>query len=235
VNETGILKAQFCFMKQTNFTLAKAALILVMMAATLKASAQDWKSDERINLMFGLSQPILASGFNIEGNFIYDRFIFDYSHGVSLDFKDSSVPEYLRQQGVAVHMPYTTGFGLGYRITEWLNIRVEPKWHRFEFYYEDEPQNKGDQITAYDTFSLGAGLYGAYRPFKKQHNFLKGFLLAPSVRFWPTVHSSLQGEYTYLNKNTQSDAEIKTLDPGILFTPLVINLSVGYTFGLKKN
>src|ERR1700722_2578503 len=101
-------------MKHTNLHLVKAAIIVLVIATTgFKASAQDWKSDERINVMFGLSQPILASGFNIEGNFIYGRFIFDYSHGVSLDFKDGSTTSSLRQQGVAVHMPYTTGFGLG--------------------------------------------------------------------------------------------------------------------------
>jgi hypothetical protein len=183
-------------MIQKNLHLAKAAIVLLMIVTGFKASAQDWKSDERINVMFGLTQPVLASGFNIEGNFIYDRFIFDYSHGVSLDFKDGSTTSSLRQQGVAVHMPYTTGFGLGYRITEWLNIRVEPKWHRFEFYYEDQPQTKSNQITAYNTFSLGAG---------------------------------------YFNKNTNSNQEITKLDPGILFTPLVINLSVGYTFGIKKH
>ena len=223
-------------MKQKNLHLAKAAIILLMTAATFKASAQDWKSDERINLMFGLSQPILASGFNIEGNYIYDRFIFDYSHGVSLDFKDGSTTSGLRRQGVAVHMPYTTGFGLGYRLTEWLNIRVEPKWHRFEFYYEDEPQTKSDQITAYNTFSLGAGLYGFYRPFKNKTNFLRGFTLSPSIRYWPTVTSSEPGDsFTYFNKNTSSNQQITKLDPGILFTPLVINLSVGYSFQIKRH
>jgi hypothetical protein len=61
-------------------------------------------------------------------------------------------------------------------------------------------------------------------------------LLAPSVRFWPTVTSSEPGDsFTYFNKNTNSNQEITKLDPGILFTPLVINLSVGYTFGIKKH
>ena len=223
-------------MKRKNLHLLKTAIIALIAFTGLKASAQDWKSDERINLMFGLSQPVLAHGFNIEGNFIDGRFIFDYSHGVSLDFQDGSTTSALRQQGVAVHMPYTTGFGLGYRITEWLNIRVEPKWHRFEFYYEDQAETKSDQITAYNTFSLGAGLYGAYRPFKHRVNFLSGFLLAPSIRFWPTVTSSEPGDsFTYFNRNTNSNQEITKLDPGILFTPLVINLSVGYTFGIKRH
>jgi hypothetical protein len=223
-------------MKRKNLQLLKAAIILLMTTATFKASAQDWKSNERINVLFGLSQPVLASGFNIEGNYINGRFIFDYSHGVSLDFKDGSTTSALRQQGVAVHIPYTTGFGLGYRLTEWLNIRVEPKWHRFEFYYEDQAQTKSNMITAYNTFSLGTGLYGSYRPFKNKLGFLKGFMVSPSIRYWPTVTSSEPGDsFTYLNKNTGSNENIGKLDPGILFTPLVINLSVGYTFQIKKN
>ncbi len=218
-----------------NLHLAAAVIILMMISTSFKAGAQDWKSDERINVLFGLSQPLLAHGFNIEGNYINSRFIFDYSHGASLDFKDNSVTSDLKEQGVAVHMPYSTGFGLGYRIAEWLNIRVEPKWHRFEFYYEDEAQTPANRITAYDTFSLGLGLYGSYRPFKNSSNFLRGFMLSPSVRYWPTVHSSLQSNYTYFNKNTMSNQEIKTLDPGILFTPWVVNISVGYSFQLKRS
>ena len=47
----------------------------------------------------------------------------------------------MREHGLAVHLPYTTGFGIGYRLKEWVNVRIEPKWHRFEFYYDDETQN----------------------------------------------------------------------------------------------
>ncbi|HEY2581789.1 MAG TPA: hypothetical protein VGI43_08285 [Mucilaginibacter sp.] len=211
----------------------KVALLFLAIVAATKVSAQDWKSDERINVLFGLSQ-IIASGFNIEGNYINNRFIFDYSHGVSLDFKDNRVTSDLRRQEVAVHMPWTTGFGVGYRFTEWLNIRVEPKWHRFEFYYEDESQNVGNQITAYETFSLGVGLYGSYRPFKNKRGFLNGLMISPSIRFWPTVYSSLKDDkFIYFNKNTLKDEAITTLDPGIGFTPLVVNVSIGYSFRIR--
>jgi hypothetical protein len=214
--------------------LVKAAIIILAITISFKATAQDWKNETRINVLFGLTQPLLAHGFNIEGNFIHDRFIFDYSHGVSLDFKDNTVTPDLERQGVAIHMPWTTGFGVGYRFTEWLNLRVEPKWHRFEFYYENEPQNPENQITAYNTFTLGLGLYGSYRPFKNKHNFLSGFMLAPSIRYWPTVHSTLEGgSYTYFNKNTSSYETIRTLAPGFGFTPFLANLSVGYSFKLK--
>jgi hypothetical protein len=209
-------------------------LIVTLFFMAVCLQAQDWKSDRRVNVMFGLSQ-ILVSGFNIEGNYIHDRLIFDYSHGVSLDFSGNSVNADLKKQGVAVHMPYTTGFGVGYRFAEWVNVRIEPKWHRFEFYYNGEAQNKNNEITSYNTFSLGVGLYGSIRPFRNKNSFLKGLMISPSIRYWPTLSSTLQGDsYSYYNKNTMANEEIKTLDPGIGFTPWVFNISLGYSFNLKK-
>jgi hypothetical protein len=159
--------------------------------------------------------------------------MFDYSHGVSLDFHDATVTSDLRRQGLAVHMPWTTGFGLGYRITEWVNVRVEPKWHRFEFYYKGGAQVPADLITGYNTFSLGVGVYGCWRPFRHRPNLLSGMMISPSVRFWPTVHSTMPGnKFIYFNRNAGRDEEIKTLDPGIGFTPFVYNISIGYSFKL---
>ena len=218
---------------RTHFVKAFFMLFTIVFASNVKA--QDWKSAKRINVLFGLSQPVLASGFNIEGNFIFRRFIFDYSHGIDLQFKDNTVTADLRRQKVAVRMPWTTGFGIGYRLKEWINIRIEPKFHRFEFYYENDPQTRGNQITSFNTFSLGVGAYGSYLPFKRKDNFLKGIMISPSIRFWPTVHSTLKGgKYFYLNRYTGMNEEVKTLDPGFGFTPLVVNISVGYSFQMKN-
>lgn len=222
-------------MKQLKLQSLRILFTAAVLSLGFGAKAQDWKTEKRINVLFGLAQPILAKGFNIEGNYIYNRFIFDYSHGASLDFSGKLVPTELRSQNIAIHEPWTTGFGIGYRLKEWLNVRVEPKWHRFEYYYDGEPQNAATQITAYNTFSLGVGIYGAYQPFKNKDNFMKGFLISPSVRFWPTVSSTLKDDkFTYLNKTTNKIEEIKTLDPGTNFTPVVVNISVGYSFQLKK-
>lgn len=221
-----------------NFKKITMAFVLTVMIWSVKAqdkTTQDWKNDRKVAILFGLSQPLLVSGFNIEGNIIFKRFIFDYSHGVSLDFGKDMVTDELKNQGVVVHIPWTTGFGLGYRFTEWLNLRVEPKWHKFEYYYAGDAQNDATQITKNTTFSLGLGLYGFFQPFKKKDNFLKGIIVAPSIRFWPTVSSSFaQDKFTYENTTTEETETIKTLDPGIGFTPLVINISVGYTFDFRK-
>ncbi len=213
----------------------RATLLIVFASIAVHSQAQDWKTDKKINLLFGLTQPLIVKGFNIEGNYIHNRFIFDYSHGVSLDFSGSSVTTDLKKQGAAVHMPWTTGFGVGYRLKEWVNIRVEPKWHRFEFYYDDETQNSSNQITSYNTMSLGIGVYGHYQPFKNKTSFLKGIVIAPSIRYWPTISSTLKDDkFIYQNKNTGKNEEIKTLDPGLGFSPIVFNVSIGYSFGLKK-
>jgi hypothetical protein len=89
----------------------------------------------------------------------------------------------MERQGVLIHMPWTTGFGVGYRLKEWLNVRVEPKWHRFEFYYEGDSQISTNETNSYNTFSLGLGLYGNFQPFKKSSSFIKGIMIAPSIRF----------------------------------------------------
>ena len=201
-----------------------------------QAQNTDWKQDHKLAVLFGLTQPLVVSGFNIEGNYIHNRFIFDYSHGVSLDFSGNLLPNYLQDQGVVVHMPFSTGFGIGYRITEWLNLRVEPKWHRFEFYYEGDEQTEATLIAVdAHNYSAGLGLYGFFQPFKKKENALKGITMAPSVRFWPTVASSFKDEvFRYENRNTSNTEVLKTLASGIGFSPLIVNISIGYTFDLKK-
>lgn len=213
------------------------AITCLAIFQTANAQTQDWKKDRKITILTGLSQALVVRGFNIEANYIHNRFIFDYSHGASLDFNNNLVTEKLKNQGVVVHMPFSTGIGIGYRFTEWLNLRVEPKWHRFEFYYEGETQNSTNRIgTDANNYSVGLGLYGFFQPFKSKENALKGITIAPSVRFWPTVASSFSdNKLVYQNKNTDKQETLPTLGSGVGFTPLIINVSIGYTFNLKKN
>jgi hypothetical protein len=208
------------------------ATLLMITGARLNAQVQDWKTETKVNVVSGGTQ-LLVHGFNYEFNYVHRRLIIDFSHGVSLLFKDGNVPQELRTQGIAVHMPWTIGVGVGYRLTEWINIRVEPKWHRFEFNYENSQLPQG-LITSYNTFTLGIGVYGSYQPFKKKNNVLKGIMLAPSIRYWPTVLSSANGNFTYLNQNTDSNQVIKTYGPGIGLTALILNVSFGYSFQIKK-
>jgi len=217
----------------------QAGLVLLLMLCEVGGDvfAQDHRPvyDKQFNIVFGLNQPLFAKGFNAEVNYFGRRITFDYSHGVSLDFHGQTVTGDVKRQGLAVHMPYTTGFGVGYRFTRWLNLRVEPKLHRWEIYYDGEPQNNQNRITVYNTFSLGLGLYGNWKPFEKKDNFLRGLIVAPSIRFWPNVSSSLPDDtYTYFNKLTNRQEAHKAMQPGFNNTPWVFNVSVGYSFGIRR-
>lgn len=200
----------------------------------LQAQERNWKEERQAGLVFGLTQPLFVSGFNVEGVYVHKRLIFNYSHGMSLDFKGQNLTNELIRQGLEVHVPFTTGFGVGYRFTHWLNLRIEPKWHRFNFYYEDEAQTAMNRIASNNTFSLGLGLYGLYQPFRNKENWLNGFTIAPSVRFWPNLRSDFPDEgFNYQNKLTNQQETLKTMQPGIGFTPFIVNISVGYQFRFK--
>jgi hypothetical protein len=196
---------------------------------------EDNFTEVKVNLLFGLNQPLL-NGFNVEGNLFWKRLALDYSHGVSLNMDNAILDETNQLQKLDVHIPWTTGFGIGYRFNDWLNVRMEPKWHRFELYYTGEAQTAANQITTYTTFSLGAGLYGNFQPFKKQDNFLRGIMIAPSVRWWPRVSSSLsENEFSYFNERLDQVRTHEALQVGINNTPLIVNVSIGYSFGWHLN
>ena len=194
------------------------------------AQAQSTTLENRVNLVFGIGQLTL-NGFNVEGNLFYKRLAFDYSHGVSLDLAGNNLedgPE--KEQGLVIHLPYTTGFGIGYRFNNWLNLRVEPKWHNYELYYENDLQNEESLIADYTTFTLGLGLYANLRPFKKQNNFLKGIMIAPNLRWWPKVSSSLtDDQLSYFNRNTQQQEIHTAREIGFGNTAFFANLSLGYS------
>jgi hypothetical protein len=210
-------------------------IALLFLIFQIGVKAQDWQTEKRFNVLFGLSQPLVAHGFNVELNYVHNRFIFDFSQGVGLTFSGNAIPASLQQQGVEVHMPWTTGFGIGYRFTDWINLRIEPKWHLFEFNYENGQQLTSNEITSYNTVTLGLGLYGCYLPFKKKTNSLKGIMISPSVRYWPTVNSTLsENSFSYFNPTTESVQQIKTYGPGIKLSPWIVNISIGYSFEFKK-
>ena len=210
-------------------------ITLSILATPLLSQAQ--KLDKKpltntANLMFGVGQ-ITMGGFNIEGNLFYERLAFDYSHGINLSTPNEALTGADKEQGLAIHTPWTTGFGVGYRFNDWLNLRAEPKWHRFEVYMEEDLASKQNQINAYTTFTLGLGLYANFKPFKNQHNFLKGIMIAPNVRWWPNVATSLENDsFDYYNPKTDQIETHQARSIGMNNTPFFFNLSVGYAIGL---
>ena len=214
-----------------------ASLLLTFLLLSAIASAQSTGEssafdDRRINLLFGTNQ-LMIGGFNIEGNVFYDRLAFDYSHGVSLNLDNALLDETNKALGIDVHLPWTTGFGVGYRFNHWLNLRAEPKWHKFELFGAGSAQTSNNLLGSYTTFTMGLGAYANLQPFKRQNNFLRGIMVAPSVRWWPRVSSSLDNnELTFVSNEQEKTHE--ALEVGIANTPLILNVSVGYSFDWKR-
>ena len=221
-------------MKSITLTFATVFIFIITNPALSQEKASESFSETRVNLLFGTNQ-LLLNGFNIEGNLFYKRFVLDYSHGVSLNMDNAFLDEVNQAQNLDVHIPWTTGFGVGYRFNYWLNLRAEPKWHKFELYYAGEAQAPDNLIRSYTTFSMGLGAYANLLPFKNQDNLLKGIMVVPSIRWWPRVSSSLEDDqFTYFNSSLDQNMTHEALEVGFSNTPLVLNISLGYSIGWHR-
>ena len=193
---------------------------------------KDFLYSNKISVLFGILQPTALGGFNVELNYTTQRMIFDYSHGISLD---PPVVGDFKTQNVVLHLPYSTGFGVGYRITQFFDIRFEPKLHSWEVYHKDDVQNEGNKIKDFKTFTLGIGAYYRYMPFKNSENkFLQGITTSTSVRYWQNVGTTLRSdEFSYFNKTTNKTETLSAPNIGIANSPIILNIAIGYTFGGK--
>ncbi len=203
----------------------------------LSIQSQTLTQNERLyshkfTILAGLIQPLALQGGNVEVNYTTKRMIFDYSHGFNLNLP--SVGDFKTQQ-VELNLPVSTGFGVGYRFTSFLDLRVEPKLHSFEVFYKNERTSGGSSIKTYKTFTLGLGLYYRFFPFKQSENkFLQGLTTSASIRWWQNIGSTLSNDrFSYANKLTGKTETLKASNIGISNSPLVMNLAIGYTFGGK--
>jgi hypothetical protein len=193
---------------------------------------KDFLYSNRVSVLFGLLQPVVAQGFNMEINYTTKRLIFDYSHGVSLD---PPVVGDFKTQNVVLHIPYTTGFGIGYRFSSFFDVRFEPKLHSWEIYYKDEVQNASTKINDFKTFTLGIGAYYRYMPFKNSSNkILQGITTSTSLRYWQNVGTTLRNdEFSYFNKTSNKIEILKAPNIGFVNSPIIFNIAIGYSFGGK--
>lgn len=212
----------------------KLTLPVLFFFVALASNAQQTKKPE-ISVVFGLNQPLVLGGINFEVDYWTKKFVFEYSHGFGLEFQDNLVTKEAQAQQLAFHVTNSLGIGIGYRITNRFNVRIEPKVHMWEMYYDDEFKTSEGRIKKYNTYTLGLGAYYRWTPFEKKENALRGLTIAPSVRWWPNVGSSLKDDkYTYFNERTQQTETHKANNIGLSNTPFFVNVSIGYTFNLKK-
>lgn len=217
----------------------KKVMFILLLVTVVKAQSFAQNSDKpallysnKFSILAGLIQPMVLKGGNIEFNYFTKRVSFDYSHGFSLD---PPVVGAFKDQNVVLHLPYSTGFGVGYRFNSFLDLRFEPKLHSWEVYQKDVEQTVANKIKDFKTFTLGFGLYYRYLPFKNSGNkFLQGITTSSSIRYWQNVGTTLSNdEFTYLNKTSNKNETLKAPNIGLANTPLIINIGVGYTFGGK--
>jgi hypothetical protein len=217
----------------------KKSFAIIAFAITglcITASAQQRSSlKNEVSLVFGLNQPLISNGFNYEINYWTKRFVFDWSHGFGLAFRDDLISSEAKKQNLAFNITHSAGLGIGYRFTHGFNLRLEPKVHVWEVYYDDQFKTREGKLTSYKTYTLGLGAYYRWTPFEKKESALRGLTVAPSARWWPNVGSSLRNnEYRYTNRSTGKAEVHKANNIGVSNSAFFVNVSVGYTFGLKR-
>jgi hypothetical protein len=193
------------------------------------------KQNNELSIVFGLTQPIVTNGFNFEINYWLKDFVIDYSHGFGLEFRGNLVSEEAKKQHLNFNISNSVGIGFGYRFTKNLNLRFEPKVHIWEMYYDDQFKNNDNLIKKYTTYTLGFGAYYRWTPFENKENLLKGITISPSIRWWPNISSSLtDNKIEYQNSKTGKNEIHQANSIGVSNTALIVNVSIGYTFDLKK-
>ena len=219
-------------MKTNRIIFAVCICAVSLNAVAQKAPRPTLLYSDRFSLLFGLQQPIVLSGGNVEINYFTKRMSFDYSHGFSLDIPVAGV---FKDNKLALHLPYTTGFGVGYRFTSFFDVRFEPKLHSWEVYAGNAEQTLANRISAFRTVTLGIGAYYRYMPFRNSPSpVLPGITISSSIRYWQNVGSSQPNDaFSYTNKVTGRTEQINVPNIGIANTPLIVNIAIGYTFGGK--
>lgn len=211
------------------------ASVLVVFVTNV-SMGQEMKKDPKPewSLVFGLTQPLFTNGFNFEVDYWAEKWMMDYSHGLGLEFTGDLVIAEAQRQQLAFNVSHSIGFGFGYRFTKGLNLRLEPKWHIWEVYFNDAFKSQEGFIDRYSTYTLGLGLYYRWTPFEKQNNALKGLTIAPNARWWPNIATTLDNnELAYFNSRTGQNEIHQANNIGMGNTPFFVNVSIGYTFGLK--
>jgi hypothetical protein len=208
-----------------------AYLFFASLFISFISQAQDVSEKNRFSLVFGLNQPILLRGFNVEGNYWMKKWVIDYSHGFNLHADGKFVDSEYERQRVNFKITHSLGIGVGYRFTKSFNLRFEPKLHIYETYYEGQEQSGTNSIVNFNTYTIGFGAYYRWLPFEKKDGFAKGITIVPSIRYWYKVGSSLPGDqHSYFNTVTNQNEILKAPNIGAANTPWIFNISVGYTF-----
>jgi hypothetical protein len=200
------------------------AITLPLMSA---AEARAQEPAPRASVVFGLTQPLLLRGFNVEGDWWTEHVVVDYSHGINLHVPGTSLGGEYERQGLDFLVRHSLGIGVGYRITRALNVRLEPKVHVYDVHYAT---GGAAPIGSFRTYTLGAGVYYLWRPFRNATGAARWLSIVPSLRYWPQVASSLDRDRVIYASHVTGRTEVmRTPAIGAANTPWIVNVSVGWT------
>ena len=195
---------------------ARADVAAKPAAVPAESAAPQHTLQRKFSVMAGLSQWLLLRGGNLALEYKTGRFAFEISHGQGLDLNQIggfALSSAERDAGTLVRVPWTTGFGVGYRITEHFHLLVEFKAHHYEV-----RASEGANAVTYTTFSIGPGaFYSIY--------LVKGLFLQPNLRFWPNVASTLHDNRVQLARCDGTSYEHEAHDFGFF-----ANMNLGYSF-----
>lgn len=216
----------------------KKLIIAVLFAGTVvtaqsqqSALSKNTDKDPKISVLFGLNQPLVFRGFNFEVDYWAKKWVFEYSHGFGLKVDGKFISNTYEDQQLKFRITHSLGGGVGYRFTKNFNLRFEPKIHFYETYYDNESMKRSNSLVNFKTYTLGLGAYYRWMPFSKSETMWKGFTVAPSVRYWQKVSSSLGKDgHSYFNSHTQKLENFKAPNIGLANSPFLFNVSVGYSF-----
>ncbi|MEM7604100.1 MAG: hypothetical protein AAF411_01985 [Myxococcota bacterium] len=167
----------------------------------------------QLSFHFGLLQPALLRGLNAAVDVRWKRLIVTASHGAGLRLPDSTLTSAERDAGMQVSMPWSTGFGIGLTLVDELYALVDFKVH--------DVQVRHDQ-GAFDYRTVTLGLELGYRLF-----LWRGLHVAPVIRFWPNVYSSLGSDGVALGSQGVVHEPIRQGLGGFF-----ANVLVGWAFGV---
>ncbi|RYG40172.1 MAG: hypothetical protein EOO01_27985, partial [Chitinophagaceae bacterium] len=202
----------------TKYLVTIAVLLVTVNRATSQSLSQlpNHLNTPKVSVLFGLNQPLVLHGFNVEVDYWTRKWVFEYSHGVGLNVDGKMLGDEYERQQISFKLPHSLRVGVGYRFTEALNIRLEPKIHFYEAYYNDQDQKSSQRLVDFSTYTVGLGAYYKWQPFEQENNFLKGITVVPSIRYWQKVGSSLKkNQFTYQNNHTQREETLKAPNIGI--------------------
>jgi len=171
--------------------------------------------DTGFSAMLGMHQWLVLGGANIAAQYKTQHLVFEASHGQALHLNKASsitLTDDEKDAGVDVTMPWTTGGGVGFRITRNLHALVEVKVHRYEVLGADR-----NQKLSYLTFTVGPGLF-------YDIHLWRGLFLQPLVRWWPNVGDTLDKSATL----TRADGT--TYQPQAKSQGVFANVNLGWSF-----